>query len=483
MTKRIERPKWILYRHTRDFDYLCTVAETLKSFSRTTITTEEKAKLNLKLKEMGLYNERNPELPLDAINHKINQLAYYMFGYKTSMNGLARFMFSPLGNLLLKHRHDGEKTAKIFLTMLWAIQYSHPSGGTGKEFQLYPFRLIFKLLSDPKLNFELYAYEVAYLVVFVKTIDSVSYEDLTNSILSLRKLPDDELASKFQQDRHAYVNSAYEWDYYVTEFLKSAGVLKKEYGNTICKLQHGQTRTYRKITKNKVSLPEGLIGFARKLEAEYSFTDKPLPLDDRERMRIDIIKEIYGFYPDLLLLEIGEAPEFGKLLELPKLIEQYSNNPENETAYLFEEVLADGFNMFYNVEAERKGGSGHTDIECIYLPKKKKFAVESKSTANKLSWINAGRLREHREEIGGEYTIVITPRYVPAAKRDILGNPVVILLASTFAEYLYNCIEHDVREIDYEDFDRIIVNNLGKDISREISDMSIAKFSTAGGAK
>ena len=171
------------------------------------------------------------------------------------------------------------------------------------------------------------------------------------------------------------------------------------------------------------------------------------------------------------------------MLELPKLIEQYSNNPENETAYLFEEVLADGFNMFYNVEAERKGGSGHTDIECIYLPKKKKFAVESKSTANKLSGINAGRLREHREEIGSEYTIVITPRYVPAAKRDILGNPVVILLASTFAEYLYNCIEHDVREIDYEDFDRIIINNLGKDISREISDMSIAKFSTAGGAK
>ena len=251
-----------IYRHTRDFDYLCTVSETLKSFSRTTITTEEKAKLNLKLKEMGLYNERNPELPLDAINHKINQLAYYMFGYKTSMNGLARFMFSPLGNLLLKHRHDGEKTAKIFLTMLWAIQYGHPSGGTGKEFQLYPFRLIFKLLSDPKLNFELYAYEAAYLVVFVKTIDSAPYEDLTNSILSLRKLPDDELASKFQQDRHAYVNSTYEWDYYVTEFLKSAGVLKKEYGNTICKLQHGQTRTYRKITKNKVSLPEGLIGFA-----------------------------------------------------------------------------------------------------------------------------------------------------------------------------------------------------------------------------
>lgn len=87
--------------------------------------------------------------------------------------------------------------------------------------------------------------------------------------------------------------------------------------------------------------------------------------------------------------------------------------------------------MFYNVEARRIGGAGHTDIECLYLTKKKKFAVESKSTANKLSGINVGRLREHREEIGGEYTIVITPRYVPAAKRDIKGTDVVIVLAST----------------------------------------------------
>lgn len=67
---------------------------------------------------MGLYSERNPGLPLDAINHKINQLAYYMFGYKTRINGINRFMFSPLGNLLLKYVHDRDKVSKIFLTML-----------------------------------------------------------------------------------------------------------------------------------------------------------------------------------------------------------------------------------------------------------------------------------------------------------------------------------------------------------------------------
>lgn len=66
---------------------------------------------------------------------------------------------------------------------------------------------------------------------------------------------------------------------------------------------------------------------------------KPLRLDDPERMTLDVVKEIYSFYPSELMREIGESDELSSLLKLPKLIEEYSNNPENETAYLFEEVL------------------------------------------------------------------------------------------------------------------------------------------------
>lgn len=479
MTLRVERNKWILYRHTSDFNLLCEVAQILKSYSKTNITKTEKERLNLHLRELGIYNERNPELPLDAINHKINQLSYYMFGYQAKIDGDDRFMFSPLGNLLLKNLDDKEKVAKIFLTMLWGVQYQHPHGGTDKEFQLYPFRLIYKLLSDKKLDCKLYAFEVAYAVVFTKEITTEVYDSLVNEILSLRKLSNEELSKLFQSDRHAYVNSAYEWDYYVSTLFQSAGVLDKTDGELICKLQHGNTNTFRKVTRNCVSIPDNLKDIATQLLSKYSFLEKPLLLNDKERLRIDVVKEIYSFYPEILLRAIGEVSEVGQLLELPKLIEQYSNNPENETAYLFENVLIDGFNMFYNVDAKGIGGAGHTDIECLYLTKRKKFAVESKSTANKLSGINVGRLREHREEIGGEYTIVVTPRYVPAAKRDILGTPNVIILASTFAEYLYNCIDRNVREIDYEDFDNIIIDNLGKDISRNISDMTLSKFATA----
>jgi type II restriction enzyme len=483
MAQRIDRKKWILYRHTSDFSLLVETAQILKSYSKATITKAEKERLNLRLRELGLYNERNPELPLDAINHKINQLSYYMFGYQTKIDGIDRFLFSPLGNLYLKNIDDKEKAAKIFMAMLWSVQYQHPHSGTDKEFQLYPFRLIYKLLSDRRLDCKLFAFEVSYAVVFMKEVTTNIYENLVAEILELRQLPDAELATLFQKDRHAYVNSAYEWDYYVSTFFQNAGVLNKTDGRIICSLQHGNTNTFRKITRNVVSTPATLAEFVVQLENQYSFLAKPLLLNDAERLKIDVVKEVYSFYPEILLAAIGEqdAELFSRYLELPKLIEQYANNPENETAYLFEQVLVDGFNMFYNVEAKGVGGAGHTDIECLYLTKRKKFAVESKSTANKLSGINVGRLREHREEIGGEYTIVVTPRYVPAAKRDIIGTPNVIVLASTFAEYLYNSIDNNIREIDYADFDNIIADNLGKDISHNISNLTISKFATARG--
>lgn len=480
MTLRIDSKKWILYRHTRDFEKLCAVAEFLKSYTKTGISKEDKTNLNLKLKELGLYNERNPELPLDAINHKINQLSYYMFGYQAKVDGQDRFLFSPLGNLFLKHVEDKEKTAKIFLTMLWAVQYQHPHSGTDNEFQLYPFRLIYKLLSEPRLSNKLYAFEVAYSVVFTKEITETKYNELVNELLDLRKLSDEKLATKFQEDRHAYVNSAYEWDYYVSSLFESAGVLNKKDGVVITKLQHGNTNTFRKITRNEVSIPDNLKTLVQQLESEYSFLENPLLLNDPERLKIDVVKEIYSFYPKTLLIEIGEEIDDFKfeLLNLPKLIEQYADNNDGAEAYLFEDALTDGFNMFYNVEAQKIGGAGNTDLECIYIPKKKKFAVDAKSTKNKLSGVNAGRLEGHREKIGGAYTIVVTPRYVPAVLQDIRTSPIVIIRANTFSEYLYNCIDNDVREIDYEDFDSIIVNNLGKDISKNISDLTISRFAT-----
>ena len=362
--------------------------------------------------------------------------------------------------------------------MLWAIQFEHPHGGSDKVFNLYPFRLIFKLLSDTRIENKLFAYEVSYLLVFIENIDNQSYEKLITEIIKIRKWDNAQIEKAFKEDEHTYVNSAYEWDYYVSELFKNAGVVEKTEGEVICRLLQGKS-TYRKITRNFVTLNPNLKNLCQKLMGEYPFDEKPLQLEDPERLKIDVVKQIYNFYPQILLEEIGEKKDDLKygLLNLAKLIEQYSNNNEGAEAYLFEDILTDGFNMFINVEAKKIGGAGNADLECLYITKKKKFAVDAKSTKNKLSGLNAGRLAEHRTKIGGEYTIVVTPRYVPAVLHDIKSAPIVIIRASTFSEYLYNHIDNEVREIDYADFDNIIVNNLGKDISRNISTLTIDKFS------
>ena len=483
----VEREKWILYKHTSDYELMKAVALDVKNSCAADISDTERYRMQERLAALDLYKTRNPEAkPLDAINHRINTLEFYMFGYEDNDNARRRFIFSPLGNLFLNNINDSEKLKKIFSAMLFGIQFEHWASGTPSSFQLYPFRLLLKLMSDERLNCRLYSTEYAYIVAFIKTISESSYEELINKILDFRKNDKESICNMLKTDEHTYVNCIYEWQYYTQKLLKTIGIITVHEGEKICKLFHPQKKnshsepTGRWVKDGYAEISSDMLPFINRMLIAYPYYEEPLHLDDEERMQMDVVKEIYSFYPRILLEEIGEDEDDiqVKLLELPSLIEKYSNNPDNETAYLFEDVLAEGFNMFVNVEARKIGGAGHTDIECLYLTKKKKFAVEAKSTANKLLGINAGRLREHRNQIGGEYSIVITPRYVPAAKRDIQHEPIVVILASTFSEYLYNHMYHDVREIDYKDFDDIILSNLGTDVSNLISNMTMEKFAS-----
>ncbi len=479
----VEKEKWILYKHTSDYELIKAVAQDVKNSCVANINESQRYKMQERLARLEMYAARNPKArPLDSINHRINTLEFYMFGYEDSIN--KTFIFSPLGNLFLKYIDNKEKLSKIFATMLFGIQFQHYANGTPSSFQLYPFRLLMKLMLDKRLGYKLYSTEYAYIIAFIKQIDDKGYEQLVKKILDFRKKDENAVINLLKKDEHTYVNCIYEWQYYTQKLLKSAGILNIYEGEKICKLFHPQKKnskskaTGRWVKNGYAEISKDMKKFISKMLDEYPAERIPLRFDDDERMQMDIVKEIYSFYPRFLLEEIGEKVDDiqSKLLELPSLINKYSVNPNNKTAYLFEEVLVEGFNMFINVEVHKKGGAGHTDIECLYYTKLKKFAVEAKSTSNKLASINASRLREHRNEIGGAYTIVITPRYVPAAKRDIKNEPIVFILASTFSEYLYNHIHHDIREIDYKDFDDIITNNLGTDVSKLISNMTMDKF-------
>lgn len=485
MTIQVEREKWILYKHTNSYEMIKAVAMDVKNQCGTNISETERYRMQQRLAALDLYRTRNPKKkPLDSINHRINTLEFFMFGYESEIHDTKRFIFSPLGNLFLNNINDAEKLKKIFATMLFGIQFQHYANGTPASIQIYPFRLIFTLLMDSRLNHKLYFAEYAYCLADVHSITPSKYEKLVQKILDFRKCSNDDIVELMKEDEHYYVVCVYEWQYYITSILEQAGILNRCEGDEICRLFHPRKATSksnptgRKLNDGFVSIMPDMELFISEMLKNYSCFETPLKLDNAERMRMDVVKEIYSFYPSILIREIGEEDELQQqLLHLPQLIEEYANNENGATAYKFEDVLEEGFNMFYDVEAKKIGGAGHTDIECLYFSKKKTFAVEAKSTKNKLGLINSGRLRTHMAEIGADYTIVITPRYVPAVKRDIKGQNIVILLANTFSEYLYNHIYHDMREILYEDFDDIIINHLGEDISKYISDRTIEKFS------
>lgn len=240
----------------------------------------------------------------------------------------------------------------------------------------------------------------------------------------------------------------------------------------------GTKPTARKFNDSSFVLNEDLKPFVKRLLNSYPLFDEPIKLDNDKIQTSEIIKEIYSFYPDILLQEIGEqSGNFpSEILKLPKLIEEYALNEDGQTFSKFEDVLEDAFNLFYNVEAEKLAGAGRTDIECVYLPLPEKFSVEAKSTSNKLPSLNAGRLRRHRNLIGAKYTIVITPRYVPSVKYDIDGQDIVIIKANTFAEYIYNYLNEGIRKIDFSEIREIILDKMGTDISLAISEKTLMNF-------
>lgn len=486
MPVQVEDERIILYRHFCDYELLKIFVSDIKYNCNNIITEDEKQKIKIRLSKLGKYKTRNSkEKPNDAINHRINTLQYWMFGYKHKVGRELKFIFSPLGNLFLKHIDDDEKLKKIFVTMLFAVQFPHPgSTNMSSDFNIYLFRIIFKLLLDSRLEGKLYNQDYELCLAFLKNINATSYEELVSTILKNRNLADKDIIDILKSKEHTYVNNVYEWEYYTQNLLQSMGIINKTEGTTLCKLFHPTKKettkpTSRTARRGFITLNSELISFIALLLENYHYDEMPLCLNDEERLEIDVIKEIYSFYPKELLNEIGDYnPIIDELLQLPKLIKLYAVNEQQGDCYNFEEKLAEGFNQFSNVDAVWRGGAGNTDVECIYTHEKrgKKFAVDGKSTANKLSSLNAGRLRAHRKKIGGKYTIVVTPKYVPAVKQDIYDEPIVIITSSTFSEYLYNCISHNVRDIDYTDFDEIIMNNLGTDVSKKISDLTLEKF-------
>jgi hypothetical protein len=469
-------PKWILYKHTSSFEIVKQTATELKSAFSATLSNADRKNLLRKLKYAGLYIGRNPDEPLDAIQHRINTLLFYLFGYREPIGKEKRFIFSPLGNLFMKNIGNESNLRKILLTMIWGKQFPDPFFGTPSNFQIYPFRLIFKLLSDERIN-HLSPLDYAHCISRTESIDTFNYEKLVIDILEFRKIDIEQVREMFSANTHHYVNAFHEWEY-TTRLFESFGLIIKGEGEKVFQLLHGKT-TKRWINNGKSLIHPQVQRFCLILLESYPFWEKPVETNDPERLRVDTVKEIYAFCPPEILRELNldeDSPEY-KLANLPKLINRFALNAEKGDPDEFEVQLTNAMNIFIDVKASRLSGSGNTDIECLYLTINKKFAVEAKSTQSKLTALNSGRLELHRSKISADYTIVVTPSYSPSVLTDIQNTRNVIVLVSTFTEYLYNYLANDIRTMSYEEMHQLALSSLGGDMSEKLSNLTISKFS------
>ena len=490
---------WIINKHINDVNLLIIYAKLLKQ--NNSIDDSKVMEFTEMLKGKRLYNPRwdKSGVNIGTAKNKINELCFYMFGYKHDQ----KFIFSPLGNLFLEQDNNSDNLKFIFATMLWGMQYSHPHNNTKEQFKLYPIRLVFRLLLDSRLEKKLYTAEILYYLYFIKDIDNETYDQLVLDILKFRKLNNSEQLKMMLKegvgtlnniDNFGYkkatetwwANKLHEWDYYIRKVIEQTGIIHNTDGDQICKLQQGNTPTFRTLHNNFISLTSDLLPYIEKLNYNYPFTENPVSKDDV--LTSEFKAKVYGFLPEILLNQINYQNDnrYRKIVALNNIIEEkdLAKISKEITTYAiqgekhkeFEIALRDGFNNFIDVKAEHVGGGGKTDVECKYITKDRMFAVEAKATKNKFGALQTRRLKEHRDGINGMYTILITPKYTPAVGRDILGEDIVILRPVILAEYLYNHL-HLNEEIKYEELHNIIINNKGKDISRIISNITLERFS------
>lgn len=486
------KEKWTIMMYMRDFDLMTTYAYALRASNK--LTNENIDEILLKMEEDGIYRPRNGGSTFTG-QFKSIQIAWYMFGYYNKSRRRdeeKKMVFSPLGNLLLDNLKDKEKCAKIFLAMLFGNGFHQPFSQMNENFNIYAYRLIFKLLRDPRLKGRLYNDEVFYLAMFLKVVDEDTYEELVADILQFRRLSAYAKFSSFKENERVVGLACHEWRY-ATGMLESARIVSVNndhdnrvigqltYGNV--SEQTGRPNAVRSYTEDYITLRPEMIPLTDALLESYPYYARPYPEDELgTRFNSSIVVDMYSFYPPELLKEIGmdtkEDKAIAEMLNIASNVNFYSHE-ETAGGVNFEFAIRDAFNMFTDVEAERIAGAGNPDIECLYYPTAggvMKFDIEAKARKTKLIEINSRRLRTHRQMIGSKYTMIVAPNYPIGVIRDIAGEESVIVKSATLANYFYQSILKEGREISYKALDDIIALNKGKDITDAVNAYVYSNF-------
>ena len=484
LNRSSSREKWTIMKYMNDFHLMTTYAEALR---RTNALSDENiAGILADMEKDGIYKPRQGA-SIDTGKFKIIQIAWYLFGYydkwskKTAKN---RVVFTPLGNLLLDNLADKTKAAKILVAMLFGNGFRNPYSRMDSRFNIFAYRLVFKLLRDERLGGVLNHNEVFYFAMFLKELDGETYENLVSDILEFRKLPSSKKYHLFKKDENVVALALHEWTYAVG-LLQTGGIVDVDEGEEVGILVHGNGTGRRRYKTSSIRIRPEIASFVDVMLTSYPAEEKPYSAEAMAgKFTMELVIERYNFYPPELLSELGieteEQKTLARLLTIAKQVDRFAHNETHLDCYRFEDALAEAFNLFCDVVAEKVGGSGNTDVECKYSPPdpepEVKFDVEAKSARVKLTQVNVGRISTHRLRVGSSYTIIVTPEFSRGVLGDISRDRSVVVKSATLSNYLYQGVARYGRSLSYADLHGIVAGNYGNDITKSVNELMFANF-------
>lgn len=515
---------WIVEKHTRNLDdmhyYLKLINENKGDLS------EEQLKEYLEsATTAGVYKKRYKAPAIGSMKNKIGVLRAYNLGAQKELDdGRESFLIGPYGELFIKYFRDRNKLKKILLTSIYFLQYPGHKHNTAPDLVIYPWRLFLYLLNNEKLDNFLYADEVIYFLPFIQNIQEIDYEELVESILEYRQFDKNTKKELFEKEvnigRQSNINvflesgldinnakkraSEMKWadlthtiTYYLFGLLTQAGILDLEETEHKFSFKHYLPRAKMKTNRHlggKYSLNNDLMDYFHKLSQIHPLTENVIRKDNM--LETDFTFKLLTNIPEILLDEIEEkSKEFEIFTALTKAVhvqefkidevnniidnmEELSSTSRNMNDYTsFEDRIAEVMNLFENIDAQRLGGPGRTDVECLDSNYDDKFNIDGKTRRNTLGDLNPRVLEKHMKLNGALFTLVVTTAYTDSVLEYIDSSKISIVTTQIFAEVIRKHVKHNDLK-DFENIRNLIEQNLGREVSSILHDYLFSKFGT-----
>lgn len=469
--------KWIFNKHTR---HINTLEEVLSSIAEKRTSTSDIAE---KLIATGNYKSRSGNTNTTTISNKVKELQFYNLIYKSENT----YLLSTLGNYYYNAIVNNDEVMKedAFINACFNVQFPHMYNKS--ESNVYPFRMIFSLMNEKKLDYYIRNDEILALLYNYEftnndaDIRKNEYLQLIDKIIEFRLLPHVEKI-KILDDVDKIADRVHQLKVYVMPILKEMGAIdimvQKQSESKKYYHPHGENTkkpTSRIYQKTLFSISNKKYDYINKLCDELPAFE-PI-LEKKVELESKYTISIFNSVSNTFLDEYIEEKSSGVIKYIKELSEEidiHSKNQQFDSPVEFEQKLCELFNMFNDVKAERISGPGKTDVECVYLDKVK-FNVEAKSTSNKLMGINAGRLNNHMAISQSKYTLVIAPDFSPAATNyDITGTSIVAVQAYTLCDYIQNMALND--NYSFQKLNNLIENSLGTDLTLKLKSEIASEF-------